>query len=85
MKSTPIKGVTTTSKAKGNGESRTNQQSPSSHRYWPLNYVHLATRTTLSVDKGGYSSNCKIVPAEFLQLMAKYALAFSKPAKSDHN
>jgi len=31
------------------------------------------------VNKGGYSSNCKIVPVEFLHLMAKYTLPFSKP------
>jgi len=37
------------------------------------------------VNKGGYSSNCKIVPAEFLHLMAKYTLPFSKPVKLDHN
>jgi len=36
------------------------------------------------VNKGGCSSNCKIDPAEFLLLMAKYALPFSKPVKSDH-
>jgi len=30
-------------------------------------------------------SNCKIVPAEFLHLMAKYTLPFNKPVKSDHN
>jgi len=29
-------------------------------------------------------SNCKLVPAEFLHLMAKYTLPFSKPVKSDH-
>jgi len=30
-------------------------------------------------------SNCKIVPAEFLHLMAKYTLPLSKPVKSNHN
>ena len=28
--------------------------------------------STLYVNNGGYSSNCRIVPAEFLRLMAKY-------------
>ena len=37
------------------------------------------------MNNGGYSSNCKIVPAEILHLMAKYTLPFSKPVKSDHN
>jgi len=45
IKSTPIKGVTSTSWAKGNGESRTREQSHSRHRHEPLNYVHVATRT----------------------------------------
>jgi len=39
----------------------------------------------LYVNKGGCSSNCKIVPAEFLHLVAKYTLPFSKLVKSDHN
>ena len=33
----------------------------------------------------GHSSKCKIVSAEFLPLMAKYRLPFSKFVKSDHN
>ena len=37
------------------------------------------------MNKGGYSSNCKIVPVVFLHLMAKYTLPFSKPVKSDRN
>ena len=37
------------------------------------------------VNKGRYSSNCKILPAEFLHFMAKYTLPFGKPVKSDHN
>jgi len=45
----------------------------------------LELNVTVHVNKGGYSSNCKIVPAELLQLMAKYTLPFSKPVKSDHN
>jgi len=28
---------------------------------------------------------CSKVPGEFLHLMAKYTLPFSKPVKSDHN
>jgi len=38
-----------------------------------------------NVEKGGNSSNCKIVPAELLPLMAKYTLPFSKSVKSDRN
>jgi len=34
--------------------------------------------STLYVNKGGYSSNCKIAPAEFLHLWAKYTLPFSR-------
>jgi len=30
-------------------------------------------------------SNCKIVPGEFLHVMAKYTLPFSKLVKSGHN
>ena len=45
----------------------------------------LELNVTVYVNKGGYSSNRKIVPAELLQLMAKYTLPFSKPVKSDHN
>jgi len=41
--------------------------------------------STLYVNKGGYTSNCKIAPAAFLHLMAKYTLPFSKPMKSDRN
>ena len=37
------------------------------------------------MNKGGCSSNCKIVPAEFLHLVAKCTLKFSNPVKSDHN
>ena len=37
------------------------------------------------MNKGGCSLNCKIVPAEFLHLVAKYTLPFSNPVKSDHN
>jgi len=33
------------------------------------------------VNKGGSSSNCKIIQAEFLHLMEKYTLPFSKPVK----
>jgi len=40
---------------------------------------------TTEKNKGGYSSNCKIVPAEFLHLMANYKRPFIKPVKSDHN
>jgi len=32
-----------------------------------------------SLDKGGFSSNSKIVPAELLPLMAKYTLPFNNP------
>jgi len=39
----------------------------------------------LYVNKGGYSSNCKIVLAEFLHSMEKYTLPFNKPVKSVHN
>jgi len=44
IKSIPIKGVTSTSYAKGNDESRTNEQSHNSHWYLPLHYVHVASR-----------------------------------------
>jgi len=45
----------------------------------------LLLEFNLYVDKGGNSSNCKIVPAELLPLIAKYTLPFSKCVKSDHN
>jgi len=45
IKSTLIKGVTSTSYAKGNGESRTKEQSHSRHGHEPLNYVKVATKT----------------------------------------
>jgi len=38
-----------------------------------------------SLDKGGYSSNIKIVPVELLSLMAKYTLPFNKSVKSHYN
>jgi len=41
IKSTSIKGVTSTSWAKGNRESRTNEQSHSRHRQEPLNRFTL--------------------------------------------
>jgi len=45
IKSTPIKGGTFASEAKGNGESRTNEQSHSRHKHQPLSYLHVVTRT----------------------------------------
>jgi len=35
-------------------------------------------KSTLYVDKGGYSSNGKIISLELLSLMAKYTLPFSR-------
>jgi len=40
-----MKGVSSTSWAKENGENRTNKQQHSRHRPPPLNYFHVATRT----------------------------------------
>ena len=45
----------------------------------------LLQESALCVDKGGYSSNCKIVSAELLQMMAIYSLPFSKSVKSNVN
>ena len=39
----------------------------------------------LYVDKGGYSWNGKIVPAEIFPLMSKYTLPFHKSVKSDYH
>ena len=38
-----------------------------------------------SLDKGGCSSNSKIVTAELLPLMAEYTRAFNKSVKSHKN
>ena len=52
-----------------------------------LSLPPLAQTSSYATDKnkGGYSSNCKIVRAAFLHLMAKFTLPFSRPVKSDHN
>jgi len=38
----------------------------------------------LYVDKGGYSSNGKIIPAELLPLLAKYTLPFNNSVKLEY-
>jgi len=45
IKSIHIKGVISSSYAKANGVSRTNEHSHSRHRHLALNYVHVITRT----------------------------------------
>ena len=59
-----------------------------SDRHQHLNYVHLAasnTNSTLNVESGQRWMHSKIVPAEFLPLMARYTLPFNKSIKSHYN
>jgi len=59
-----------------NAKSRTNGDSQSKNRHFPLNQnqVHhtaSVTKPALYVDKAGHGLNGKIAPAEFLLLAAK--------------
>ena len=77
MKSALIKSVVSTSKAKAKTEIETNDHSHSRHRCLPLDQVHCSgsvTNSALYVDKAGYGSNGKIVPAKILLLAAKQTL-----------
>jgi len=74
FKSTPIKGATSTSWAKGSGESRTNEQSHSRHRHEPLNRFTLLVELNVICEQRWIQLELQNSPSRVLRLMAKYTI-----------